>query len=81
MEKGEIYRILQDVYKVRCSGSMNDVRKRIIRVQISLKSGLNLRDYTPDSMDTDEEIQKVLTVIRGPGIGLTDYESHKGGNE
>ena len=80
MGKGEIYRILQDVYKVRCSGSMNDVRKRIIRVQISLKTGLNLRDYTPESFDSTEDIQKVLNVIKGPGIGLTEYEYRKGGN-
>ena len=80
MGKGEIYKILQDVYKVRCSGSLYEVRQRIIRMQISLRTGLNIRDYSPESMDSEEDIQKVLGVVRGPGIGLTDYEYQKGGD-
>ncbi|MBN2441364.1 MAG: hypothetical protein JXJ04_08455 [Spirochaetales bacterium] len=80
VRKGEIFRILQDVYRVRCSNNkMSDVQKRIIRVQISLKTGLNLRDFTPESLDTPEDIQKVLNVVRGPEIGLRDYSYREGG--
>ena len=80
MQKGVIYKILQDVYKVRCSGAMVEVRQRIIRMQISLKTGLNLNEYTQESMDTDEEIQRVLNVIKGSGIGLEHYEYKKEGS-
>jgi hypothetical protein len=77
--KGTVYNILQDVYQARCFGEMDLVRQRIIRVQISLKTGLNLRDYTPETEDSEEDIQRILDIVRGPGIGLRDYEYKKGG--
>lgn len=80
MQKGVIYKMLQDVYNVRCSGSMADVRKRIIRMQISLKTGLNLNEYTPETLDSEDEIQRVLNVIKGSGIGLENYEYKKEGS-
>jgi hypothetical protein len=79
--KGAVYKILQEVYKARCLGDMDIVRQRIIRVQISLKTGLNLRDYTPETEDSEEDIQRILDIVRGPGIGLRDYEYNGGGTE
>jgi len=49
------------------------MKKRIVRVQISLKTGLNLNGYTPQSEDSEADIKKVLGVIKGPEIGLKDY--------
>ncbi|MBN1797913.1 MAG: hypothetical protein JW822_05030 [Spirochaetales bacterium] len=71
--KGAVAKILHDVYAALCNGQSDEVKKRILRVQISLKTGLNLKSYTPDSNDSEEDIKKILTVIRGPEIGLKDY--------
>jgi hypothetical protein len=49
-------------------------------MQISLKTGLNLNEYTPETLDSEDEIQRVLNVIKGSGIGLENYEYKKEGS-
>lgn len=71
--KGAIFRILEDVYTKSCNGYMDDVKKRIMRLQLTLRTGLNLKDYTPDSSDSREDIERLVAVVRGPEVGLTDY--------
>ena len=71
--KGAVAKILHDVYAALCNGNSDEVKKRIVRVQLSLKTGLNLKSYTPDSEDSEDDIKKILTVIKGPEIGLKDY--------
>jgi len=71
---GAVNHILNDVCNTICTGSMDDVRKRIIRLQISLKTGLNLSDYKPDTLDQEEDIKKILDAVRSPEVGLKDYQ-------
>jgi hypothetical protein len=72
--KGAIHGILEDVYAKACTGYMSDVKKRIMRLQLALKTGLNLGDFGPDSKDKREDIEKLLVVVRGPEVGLDHYE-------
>jgi hypothetical protein len=74
MRKGAIHSILNKTYEQVCKGYLDDVRKRIINMQISIKTGLNLNTCTKDTEDSEEDIKKVLEVIRGPEIGLKDFE-------
>jgi len=71
--KGAIHDILEDVYTRACTGYMSDVKKRIMRLQLTLKTGLNLGDFGPATSDKKEDIEKLLAVVRGPEIGLTDF--------
>jgi hypothetical protein len=74
-KKGAVFNILNEVYKAVCAGNqMDEVRKRIVRVQIALKTGLNMGSYGPETMDVEAEIKKVLEVVRGPEIGLKNFE-------
>ena len=74
MRKGAVIGILNETYNQVCKGYLDDVRKRIINMQISIKTGLNLNTYNQDSEDSEEDIKKVLDVIRGPEIGLKDFK-------
>jgi hypothetical protein len=71
--KGAVNKILNDVYDALCDGQSDEVKKRIVRVQLSLKTGLNLKNYTPDSVDSEADIKRILDVIKGPEIGLKNY--------
>jgi len=73
-QKGAVYHILNDAYKQISKGYLNDVRKRIINMQISIKTGLNLNTFNEDTNDSEDDIKKILTIIRGPEIGLKDFD-------
>jgi hypothetical protein len=71
--KGAVFKIIEDVYAKTCTGFMADAKKSIIKLQLTVKTGLNLGNYTHDSMDKKEDIEKLLAVVRTPEIGLTNY--------
>ncbi len=73
-KKGAINNILNETYNQICKGYLDEVRKRIIKMQISIKTGFNLNMFSEDSSDSEEDINKILDVIRGPEIGLKDFK-------
>lgn len=74
MHKGSIYKLLNDVYaSLGIIGEFADTKQRIIRIRLSLKTGLSMNKYTSESEDTKEEILKILKALKSPEFSLQDF--------
>ena len=74
MHKGYVNTILNDVYTyLGLIGSFAETKQRIIRIRLSLKTGLSMNKYTEQSEDKQEEVLKILEALKSPEFGLTEF--------
>ncbi|MFH1242139.1 MAG: hypothetical protein V1689_07225, partial [Pseudomonadota bacterium] len=74
MAKGVISNLLNKVYEYKkIEGDLSDVKKRIIRLQLSLKTGLSLNKYAEETNDSPEDVKKVINALKNPEFELEGF--------
>lgn len=69
-------KVIDDDFKGFPEGAP-DPGKNIIKLQLTLKTGLSLSGYSHDSADSPEDVRKVVTALRGPEFGLSGFPFEK----
>lgn len=74
MNKGVIYSLLNDVYDfLGLNDDFAETKQRIVRIRLSLKTGLSMNKYLPDSRDPPAEVSKIVEVLKAPEFGLDKF--------
>ena len=74
MSKGTVSTLLNKIYEFKSMTNEDAAtQKRIIRLQLTLKTGLSMSKFTSISNDSEDEVKKVVTVLRSPEFGLTAF--------
>ncbi len=74
MAKGQINRLLKKIYEYKkIEGELAETKKRIIRLQLSLKTGLSLNNYNQETDDPPEEIKKIIDTLKNPEFDLKGF--------
>ncbi len=59
-KQGVVYSMIEELFKQKhIVGSFSETKKNLLKIQISIKSGLSLNNFTNDSLDSEEDINKV----------------------
>ncbi|MDX1957186.1 MAG: hypothetical protein SFU98_01365 [Leptospiraceae bacterium] len=69
--KGEVFKEINNFFTrngLSESTMLGRIKIRSIRIQISLQ-GINLANYSPESIDKDEDITKIKTILNKITLG------------
>ncbi|MBF0564666.1 MAG: hypothetical protein HQK89_05430 [Nitrospirae bacterium] len=74
MQRGIVYTLLNKIYEYKkISQSDDDTRKRIIRLQLTLRTGLSMSKFTISSTDSPKELKRIVGVLQTPDFGLYGF--------
>jgi hypothetical protein len=74
MRTGIVVKLLDDIYKFKkIEGDFAETKKKIIRIRLSLATGLSMNKFTVTSPDTAEEVNKIINVLKQPEFGLDSF--------
>jgi len=74
MQKGSVDKLLKAVYThLGLNDNFAETKQRIIRIRLSLKTGLSMNRYTEQSEDSKEDLSKILNSLKSPEFGLTGF--------
>jgi len=74
MQEGTVYQLLENVYKhLGIAGDFAETKKRMIRIRLSLKTGLSINRYNLHSVDMPEDVYKIIDALKSPEFGLKDF--------
>ncbi|MBN1698750.1 MAG: hypothetical protein JW881_14640 [Spirochaetales bacterium] len=74
MGTGTVFRLLNDIFKFKqLDGEFAETKKRIIRIRLSLATGLSVKKFTPTSPDTSDELNKIVAALKKPEFGCADF--------
>lgn len=73
MATGTIYNIIEKAAEMKSGGKNVERTKLLLKMRLTTQTGLSMQKYSPTSQDADDEVEKVLKVIRSPIIGLSNF--------
>lgn len=74
MHTGYVYKLLNDIYAyLGEDDSFAETKQRIIRIRLSLKTGLSMNKFTSTSDDSRDEIIKILEILKSPEFSLAGF--------
>ncbi|MBF0473586.1 MAG: hypothetical protein HQK91_09835 [Nitrospirae bacterium] len=75
MEKGIVRKLLKEVYRFKNIDSIDALaHQRIIKLQLTLKTGLSMSKYSETSIDSQDEFLRIIDVLKNPEFGLTKFK-------
>ena len=72
--KGAVHRILKKAARLKAIGGDEKTAMMLLQMKIGIQTGLPMAEYGPDTLDSPEDVKRVLEVIRSPIVGLKDFE-------
>lgn len=76
MAVGKINEILNKVYEYKnidIDSGYAIAKQRIIRIRLSLATGLSMKKFTAESDDSEIEIKRILEALKGEEFGLENF--------
>jgi len=78
MNKGIVKKLLYEVYSFKSpsfiEGSDAIAHQRIIKLQLTLKTGLSMNKYSDSSIDSIDEVNRIINVLKSPEFGLEYFK-------
>ena len=72
--KGQIYKLLNKAFEFKnIKGDFAESKKRVIKIQLTLKTGLSMNKFTDNSEDSTEELSKIIEALKSPEFGLQGF--------
>ncbi|MBN2737197.1 MAG: hypothetical protein JXR70_09470 [Spirochaetales bacterium] len=76
MSRGKVHELLNEVYQYKNINSDNgyaEAKQRIIRIRLSLATGISMKKFTPDSDDSDSDVERIVSALKGEEFGLQGF--------
>lgn len=78
MKQGVVYKLLNDIYQyLGIAGDFAETKQRIIRIRLSLKTGLSMNKFLQASDDNEEEVLRIIEALKSPEFGLQNFSFNK----
>jgi hypothetical protein len=64
-QRGVVNSLLEELFKKKkLEGEFAKQKRNLLKIQLSLKTGLSINKFTPNSFDSEDEINKISEVLK-----------------